>query len=410
MSSPIKTNKIGVFYREDSKKNKTYYYKFKNQAGKTVEKKVGSTTNGFTILMAVEARNSAIKLDTLGEDSKFTDDKKSFTLDFVAAEYFISKKKNRNNRKEMMRYRNHIGFLRQFHNDEINQLQAKIDNSRDGIRTRHNTDMQKLMLKENISFIGSKLITAIDSKTISELMDRAVANDLGAKSQDSILSLLSSILDYGIKKKYLQYNEARSWRSEDENENPKEEIDNESERYLSDSEIETLYRVVEDSSDDVRLFVHIALKTGARSSAICKIKKKDIRGSVINLWDEKRKKANQRRYKIPLHSKLKELLQPRLDVMDADDTIIVGDYASINKHTSKIYKELFNDGLSFTEDRKDYVSNHTLRHSFASSLALNETSIYKIMKLMHHADIKMTERYAKLNPKENGFGELEKLI
>jgi integrase len=47
---------------------------------------------------------------------------------------------------------------------------------------------------------------------------------------------------------------------------------------------------------------------------------------------------------------------------------------------------------------KNKVVIHTLRHTFASHLAINETPIFTIQKLMNHKDIKMTLRYAKLSP------------
>ena len=50
------------------------------------------------------------------------------------------------------------------------------------------------------------------------------------------------------------------------------------------------------------------------------------------------------------------------------------------------------------EDRKNKVVIHTLRHTFASHLAINGTPIFTIQKLMNHKDIKMTLRYAKLSP------------
>ena len=54
------------------------------------------------------------------------------------------------------------------------------------------------------------------------------------------------------------------------------------------------------------------------------------------------------------------------------------------------------------KDEKDYrkykVVIHTLRHTFASHLAINGTPIFTIQKLMNHKDIKMTLRYAKLSP------------
>jgi len=59
-------------------------------------------------------------------------------------------------------------------------------------------------------------------------------------------------------------------------------------------------------------------------------------------------------------------------------------------------KELgFNDD---TLDSRQRVCFHTLRHTFASWLALDKTSLYEIMELMGHKDIKMTQRYAHLMP------------
>jgi len=58
---------------------------------------------------------------------------------------------------------------------------------------------------------------------------------------------------------------------------------------------------------------------------------------------------------------------------------------------------LFNQGLK-KEDRKNRLVIHTLRHTFASHLAINGTPIFTIQKLLNHKDIKMTMRYAKLSP------------
>ncbi|WP_414017276.1 tyrosine-type recombinase/integrase [Aliarcobacter butzleri] len=41
---------------------------------------------------------------------------------------------------------------------------------------------------------------------------------------------------------------------------------------------------------------------------------------------------------------------------------------------------------------------HSLRHTFASHLAINGTPIFRIQKLINHKDIRMTLRYAKLSP------------
>jgi len=62
-----------------------------------------------------------------------------------------------------------------------------------------------------------------------------------------------------------------------------------------------------------------------------------------------------------------------------------------------IINKLFNADLKPT-DRKNRVVVHSLRHTFASHLAINGTPIFTIQKLLNHADINMTMRYAKLAP------------
>jgi len=71
----------------------------------------------------------------------------------------------------------------------------------------------------------------------------------------------------------------------------------------------------------------------------------------------------------------------------------------INKERKlrQILDELFNENID-NYDTKNKVVIHTLRHTFASHLAINGTPIFTIQKLMNHKDIKMTLRYAKLSP------------
>ena len=55
------------------------------------------------------------------------------------------------------------------------------------------------------------------------------------------------------------------------------------------------------------------------------------------------------------------------------------------------------------------IKFHTLRHTFASQLAINETPILTIKKLMNHNDINATMRYAKLS-KSSGEKHVNNLI
>ena len=69
--------------------------------------------------------------------------------------------------------------------------------------------------------------------------------------------------------------------------------------------------------------------------------------------------------------------------------------------------KLFNEGLD-KKDSKNRVVIHSLRHTFASQLAISGTPIFTIQKLMNHADIKQTMRYAKLAP-DSGKDYIQRL-
>jgi len=416
MSKRIRTSKVGIFFRESNSESgktiKTYYYNFTSKSGKKVEKKVGSDTNGFNIGMAVEARKNAIQTDALGADSKFVNsDDSTPTLDDVAKIHFdIKAKKNSNNLKDKQRYNNHIGFIKEFHSEFIKATKVAIakTTSKSAI-VMARKKLELLEAKPHSSLLGIYPIAEIGSAHIDRLMDSAKEKELGAKSRDTILASLSAIFETAINKGYVGSNPVRNWRKNDDNVNPKSEIDNESERYLNEDEKQALYVAVENDCESTRLFVHLALKTGARANSICSIKKKDIVGNMIRLSDEKRKKVKDKTYMIPLAPSLKEILQSRLDSIKPNDFIVDANYNTINKRTRLIYERLFNADLSFKDDRKIWVSNHTLRHTFASLLAIDKTPIFTIMKLMHHADIKMTIRYAKLNSEENGSEYIERI-
>jgi len=99
-------------------------------------------------------------------------------------------------------------------------------------------------------------------------------------------------------------------------------------------------------------------------------------------------------------------------IFDSKDYLFIdsfrnGDYIFWNKgrksihrivgyHMRPIYNEMFNEGLE-ADNAKHRVCNHTLRHTFASHLAINQVPLFEIKKLMNHLDINMTLRYVKLS-------------
>jgi len=69
----------------------------------------------------------------------------------------------------------------------------------------------------------------------------------------------------------------------------------------------------------------------------------------------------------------------------------------LQRRLKPILDDLFNQGIDENDSKNRFVV-HSLRHTFASTLAIKSTPIYTIQKLMNHKDISSTLRYAKLDP------------
>lgn len=186
-------------------------------------------------------------------------------------------------------------------------------------------------------------------------------------------------------------------------------VNNARERYLSPDEIKKLFQLVEEDKD-LNIFVHLSLSTGGRLETILNIKKKDIilHNDNVTLKDFKKNST----YSGFLDDDTKNLLIEILPNLKANDFIVGG--TSTKSATRTLQRKLqsllnanFNVGLD-TNDITHRVVIHTLRHTFASHLAINGTPIFTIQRLMNHSDIKMTMRYAKLAP-DSGKNEVKGL-
>ena len=154
----------------------------------------------------------------------------------------------------------------------------------------------------------------------------------------------------------------------------------------------------------------ISLTTGARAGEILNIKNKDIdmTNGFFNLDETK----NGTSRKLKMTSKVLEIIKNREIEFNSPNKYLFTskrgkNLTGIPHIYTHIVKELFNSELA-DDDRKYKVCFHTLRHTFASQLAIQGTPIFTIQRLMGHKDINMTLRYAKLSP-DVGVEAVEKL-
>lgn len=360
-----KTKYTGVFFRLTLEGEKVFYIRYKKNA-KSITEKIGSNKENITASYCSKMRAKQTSIERLNDEAPLNK-KEIPTFDEIAQQYFDFKNDRPDNVNNRGRYNNHLkatlGKLK------LNEIDSNIVNN---------------LIKKKKTEISLKTKKTYAPKTLNDM-----------------INLTGTIFNYAIKQKDIKViNPIVNHKVE------KLKVDNDRERYLDTDEIKKLLEYLENRegreyvNEYIILFVKLSLSTGARLSSVLTITKADI-----NLKQEtitiKNHKSN-RTYTGHIHSTLKPLLEERIKELSPIDYLISGnpnvmDRTSINKVLQPIFDKLFNKGLQ-PDDRKRRVVIHTLRHTFASLLAINGTPIYTIKKLMDHSDINQTMRYAKLQP------------
>lgn len=354
-SKRINTKFSGIFYREtitNDRIDKTFYIRYKDENNKDKEIKVGKYSEGYREAYCNQLRNEIITKQRTGEEPPSIASKKKkniLSIETIANDYFNYRKESKTKANDISQYNNHI--LPYF----------------------KNLDFETIDKNEILQFTN-KL-----KKTKSKFKEDLLSD----KSINNILNFLKTLIKHGFKNDFIK-NDFSKYIS-------LLNIDNAREKFLTKEEIKILY---ENSKNDETLYLlfKLALNTGGRLATLLNICKKDIDFShnLITLKDFK----NNSTYKAFLTENLKTLLEMRTIHLKMDDKLFV---SNPERRLRSMLDELFNKDIN-TNDRKNKVVFHSLRHTFASHLAINGTPIFTIQKLMNHKDIRMTLRYAKLSP------------
>ncbi|PAF44144.1 site-specific integrase [Helicobacter sp. 11S02629-2] len=240
-------------------------------------------------------------------------------------------------------------------------------------------------------FFGSLKIDDITESKINDYL-LTLKDKKSPVTINKTLNRLKAIIDFGIKEYALPFS------------NPlkdikKLKVDNARERFLKSDEVELLLKVARAHANaEIYLFVALSLSMGGRFETVRNIKLEDIdlEAEVIKLVDFK----NKSKYNGFLTPTAKQALKAFTlqDKSDKSSNILFKTPArTLKRHLQDILNALFNKDLD-KNDRKHRVVIHSLRHTFASHLAIKGTPIQIIQKLLNHKDIKMTMRYAHLLP------------
>lgn len=384
MARTISKKYTGVYLNRLANGDISYSINYKDAHNKKVWVTVGKKTNGITEKFAYNKRAELINMVKNGTDPLAYKKKKQVTtLDDLARVYFEDKEaENKTNIRQLQKYNLYFGHLEPI---EINKDYEHIKVSNAG--------------KE---WLGAKDIHSITKADVQKLQKSLKAKGKAPKTINGVIQLLTAIINHSIKEHELAIT------------NPctgvkRLKTDDRRERYLSLDEVKQLIDKVRDN-EAVYHFVKLALTTGARLESVLHIQKKDINlnGNSVTIKDIKSNGTYAGFYDDNYKAELQALIKP----LTANSYIVGGGTdkhptRTLTRHLKAILDRLFNKGLE-VDDRKNRVVIHTLRHTFASQLAIAGVPILTIKNLMNHADIAQTMRYAKLAP-DQGSDEVKEL-
>lgn len=356
----------GVQYYLKENGYKTYYVRFKNEQNKLRRVKIGCETEGVTEVYCKNKRVEIINAILKGEQPpKIVKSKKEIlTLDTVAKQYFSTKDASNSTFERLSKYNKHLA-----------------------------------------PNLGMKEITKITKNDLMELQQKALSNGLSNQTANMIVELFGTIFNFGFKEELYETVSPVSRIT-------KLKVKNSRERFLSKYEIDELFHTCKEVDQlkelgcVLELFCKVSLTTGARMESILHLKKCDVdlQNEIIRLTDFK---GGGEIYSGYITNTTREILHKTLSKIGFNDHIVSFNYdgkkftgRQIQRRVKPVLDELFNKGLDL-KDRKNRIVIHSLRHTFASQLALANVPIRQIQELLNHSDISQTVRYAKLQDESN---------
>ena len=199
------------------------------------------------------------------------------------------------------------------------------------------------------------------------------------------------------------FNLAIDWETPSVTDNPAKGVkpfqeNNKIERYVTQEESFALKQALETSENPMlKYIIAFLLLTGARKQEALKARWEDI-DLTANVWRIPLFKSGKVR-----HITLSDTAVIFLTLVQGHNVTLLGQayltspYVFPNPKTLKPFCTIF---YSWDTARKKAglaeVRIHDLRHTFASTLVNNGVSLYEVQKLLGHAHIRTTERYAHL--------------
>lgn len=169
-------------------------------------------------------------------------------------------------------------------------------------------------------------------------------------------------------------------------------------RFLSHDEADQLLTALKERSRTTHDMAVLSLHCGLRAGEVMALTwgDVDLEHGLLNLRDTKNKESRTVHITEAVKNILTRMKQGGKSEIVFPDTRHGGAKQYISKAFDKTVQALgFNEGVT---DRRQRVTFHALRHTFASWTVMAGVEIYTLQKILGHSSIAMTERYSHLAP------------
>lgn len=260
----------------------------------------------------------------------------------------------------------------------------------EGRNTINNGKDRQKFLRHVSDVLGSKKVDDITRKDLFVLQTSIKAKGLSPKTVNNVVDVVTIMLNYAYKMEHVLTLPPKI---------DKLKVDNERQRILTTEELQYLFN---ESEGKVKIALLLLYYTGQRPKSILQLQKKHITQNGIFIKSIK----GQQTHVVPMSDKLANYILPWIDNMDADDYLVFSannhskplSYTRLNALAKPFFDEL-NAGLNPHEDRLQWASMYTLRHTSLTNVLAGTNNIYAAKSLANHSTLQMTQRYVKLADK-----------
>ena len=359
-SQYIKVKKFaGVYYSESTtnqyrgKADRTYWVNFRDFSTKKLQwKRCGRASDGWTPEAAQKFRTEQVEKDRAGTYKSGVQLKaESLTFDELMQKHYFPWADARHSRP--------------------NENRSRYD----------------LWLKKDLASLS---LIQISTDHIEKILSRMREAGRAITTQNHTLKLIKQAFNKAV--------EWNIWKGP----NPCEFIrmpkdNNARQRFLSKDEARSLLTALANKSQQTAQIATLSLYSGMRLGEIFALKWRDVDSEhgIISILDSKNGESRPIFITKPISEVLNELVQgepgSNLFMTTNGDTI-----RFLSNTFGRVVDEIgLNNGIT---DRRQKVTFHTLRHTYASWAVMAGVPLYQVGKALGHKSTAMTERYSHLAP------------